>query len=160
MMNNSALWPYAAASLTAIGAGFLVWVFLLTRKLRAVRKALARTDGECEALAFRVNAELEAIKERLALAEDRTGVLVPPPPTRSGLNLAKRAQVMRMLGRGTDAATVAAVLSLPAAEVALLAKIRILATSAQGGLNGSAVSPRGRSGLFRAPDPAPEESSD
>lgn len=58
--------------------------------------------------------------------EERTGMLVPPPPTRSGLNLTRRAQALRMLRRGDGAPQVAAALGLPRNEVALLVKIHEL----------------------------------
>lgn len=49
--------------------------------------------------------------------------LVPPTPPRSGINLNKRAQALQLFRRGEGAERIAAVLSLPAAEVDLLIKV-------------------------------------
>ena len=56
-------------------------------------------------------------------AEERTGVLVPPAPPKSGLNLNKRSQVIRMSRRGEQAEKIAASLNLPQREVELLLKV-------------------------------------
>ena len=69
---------------------------------------------------------LEAITLRLRDSEDRAGVLVAPEPPRSGLNLTKRSQVIRMSRRGERAENIAASLSLPRGEVDLLLKINAL----------------------------------
>ncbi len=65
-------------------------------------------------------AELSA---RVLDTEERTGVLVPPIPPRSGLNLNKRSQVIRMSRRGEQAEKIAASLNLPQREVELLLKV-------------------------------------
>ena len=69
---------------------------------------------------------LEAMTLRLRDSEDRAGVLVAPEPPRSGLNLTKRSQVIRMSRRGERAENIAASLSLPRGEVDLLLKINAL----------------------------------
>ena len=74
-----------------------------------------------------LNVRLEAITLRLRDSEDRAGVLVAPEPPRSGLNLTKRSQVIRMSRRGERAENIAASLSLPRGEVDLLLKINALA---------------------------------
>ncbi len=73
-----------------------------------------------------LNVRLEAITLRLRDSEDRAGVLVAPEPPRSGLNLTKRSQVIRMSRRGERAENIAASLSLPRGEVDLLLKINAL----------------------------------
>ena len=69
---------------------------------------------------------LEAMTLRLRDSEERAGVLVAPEPPRSGLNLTKRSQVIRMSRRGERAENIAASLSLPRGEVDLLLKINAL----------------------------------
>ena len=49
--------------------------------------------------------------------------LVAPVPPRSGLNLTKRSQAVRMIRRGDAPRDIAAALGLPQNEVELLAKV-------------------------------------
>ena len=50
-------------------------------------------------------------------------MLVAPVPARSGINLSKRTQVLRMHRTGRDSAAIAAELALPRSEVELLIKV-------------------------------------
>jgi hypothetical protein len=66
---------------------------------------------------------LANLGERVQEAEQRAGVLVAPTPPKSGLNLNKRVQVIRMSKRGERAEMIAASLDLPRREVELLLKV-------------------------------------
>ncbi len=68
-------------------------------------------------------AEIETLAERVKEAEERAGVLVPPTPPKSGLNLGKRSQALRMFRRGEMPEQIAAALDLPQNEVELLIKV-------------------------------------
>jgi len=128
-MNNSILYA-GAAMLILIAAGFGAGLYLYAscrREIRTVRYVLTLKDGEVEALSTKLSEDLKALSERVEMAEDRAGVLVPPTPPPSGLNLARRSQAIRMLNRGAEPGVVAAALSLPRPEVLLLARVRQLA---------------------------------
>ena len=64
------------------------------------------------------------VERRLQEAEERSTQLVPPPTSRSGLNLTKRSQAARMFRRGDQPQQIAATLCLPRNEVDLLLKIQ------------------------------------
>jgi hypothetical protein len=90
---------------------------------------------EVEARSRREAERVEAMLARLVEAETRWAPqplpaiepkLVVP---RSGLNLSKRVQVMRLLRQGEDTSRIAAALGLSRAEVQLLASVETLASS-------------------------------
>ena len=58
-------------------------------------------------------------------------MLVPPAPLRSGLNLSKRTQALRMAARGETPEHIAAALSLPDSEVQLLLKVQRMVAGQQ-----------------------------
>ncbi|HVP00484.1 MAG TPA: hypothetical protein VMT15_20570 [Bryobacteraceae bacterium] len=76
---------------------------------------------------------IEELTVRLAAAE-RAANTAPAPP-RTGFNLNRRVQALRMLRRGEDAAHVAAALSVPHKEVELLIRVQSIgrAWAANGG---------------------------
>jgi len=118
------LGPYAfqAAGLIA----FLLIFLSLKQEIRRLKLRLDRQQADNATTARDFNVRLEAITLRLRDSEDRAGVLVAPEPPRSGLNLTKRSQVIRMSRRGERAENIAASLSLPRGEVDLLLKINAL----------------------------------
>src|SRR5258706_5256357 len=118
------LGPYAfqAAGLIA----FLLIFLSLKQEIRRLKLRLDRQQADNATTARDLNVRLEAITLRLRDSEDRAGVLVAPEPPRSGLNLTKRSQVIRMSRRGERAENIAASLSLPRGEVDLLLKINAL----------------------------------
>jgi hypothetical protein len=62
-------------------------------------------------------------------------VIVPSPP-RSGLNLSRRVQAMRMLRRGEDVSHIAAALGVPRQEVELLIRVQRLVRESVAGSHG------------------------
>jgi len=66
---------------------------------------------------------IQALETDLREVERQTGMLVSPAPARSGLNLSKRTQVLRMHRSGQDSGGIAAALALPRSEVELLIKV-------------------------------------
>jgi hypothetical protein len=118
------LGPYA---LQASGLVACIFIFLtLTQEVRRLKLRLDRQQADQATSARDLNLRLEAITLRLRDSEDRAGVLVAPEPPRSGLNLTKRSQVIRMSRRGERAENIAASLNLPRGEVDLLLKINAL----------------------------------
>jgi hypothetical protein len=122
--NLLSLGPYAfqAAGLIACLLIFLT----LKQEIRRLKLRLDRQQADDASSARDLKLRLEAITLRLRDSEDRAGVLVAPEPPRSGLNLTKRSQVIRMSRRGERAENIAATLSLPRGEVDLLLKINAL----------------------------------
>ncbi len=93
----------APLGLLAAGIPLCLYVFLsLKRELHSLTRTLRLNEEHYEGMRRRLNTELEDVKIRLQEAEERTGVLVAPAPPRSGLNLNKRSQVMRMSRRGEN----------------------------------------------------------
>jgi len=117
--------PYA---LIAAGMGLCLFLFVsLKRDLRA-------SDSRCEKKLAALEAEW---KEKVAALEQQcqelaevSGLLVPPPPIRSGLNLNKRSQALQMSRRGEKPQDIAAALSLPRNEVELLMKVQRIVLAA------------------------------
>src|SRR3954447_11010716 len=111
--------PYVALS---IGMSLCLCLFAsLKRELRAHDRRLAE---KVDALEADFNGKTAILDERWAELSHVSTCLVPPPPVRSGMNLARRAQALQMLKRGESAQETAAVLSLPLNEVDLLVKVQ------------------------------------
>ena len=100
----------------------------------SVKRQAWEADCEAQVREAQISESLASLKEnfealgrRFDELEQRTGVLVAPGPTISGLNLTRRVQALRMLARGEQSDKIAAALNLPRAEIALLVKVRRLA---------------------------------
>src|SRR5579864_2216426 len=108
-------------AMLASGCVICLCVFLsLKSEIRKLRARLSNRD---------VKTALEDMSTRLQEAEERAGMLVAPAPLRSGLNLNKRTQVIRMSRRGERTESIAASLSLPRRQVELLLKVHSMALS-------------------------------
>jgi len=124
------LHPLVFYALLAVGLGLCLYLFgTLKIELRGLLRRHLEDQQQFQAL------ETALSEARLALArlegdlravESQTGMLVPPAPAPSGLNLSKRTQVLRRLRAGEDSAGIAASLGLPRAEVDLLIKVHRL----------------------------------
>jgi len=127
------LWlPLSYYLLLAGGLGACLYLFIALK--REVRKLERRWSQRREALEETIRAtraDLDEIKRRLREAEERAGMLVPPAPLRSGLNLSKRTQALRMAARGETPEHIAAALSLPDSEVQLLLKVQRMVAGQQ-----------------------------
>ena len=109
-----------------IGVTSIVCLFFflcLKHEMRLLKVRWIRRQREHESAIEDLSAQVAELGTRLLDAEERTGVLVPPIPPRSGLNLNKRSQVIRMSRRGEQADHIAASLNLPRREVELLLKV-------------------------------------
>jgi hypothetical protein len=104
-----------ALALIASGCVVCLSVFLaLKGEIRKLRSRMANQD---------LSIKMEEMNTRLRDAEERAGMLVAPAPIRSGLNLNKRSQAIRMSRRGERPDAIAASLSLPRRQVDLLLKV-------------------------------------
>ena len=117
--------PYAIMA----GAVLLTFIlhFALQRKFRQTLAPIlpALQGAQTEIAALQQN--VDEITARMQDAEERAGVLVPPSAPKSGLNLSRRTQVIRMARRGDRPDNIAASLSVPRREVELLLKVHRLA---------------------------------
>ncbi|MGA2181838.1 MAG: hypothetical protein ABSH47_02305 [Bryobacteraceae bacterium] len=116
--------------LLLLGAGAVAAVvlfFSLRRETGELRRRMATLESTANDALVEFQSRLEELGERLRVAEERP-VGVPGPP-RSGLNPGNRAQALRMLRRGIDAATIATSLNLPRPEIELLIRVQELSAA-------------------------------
>ena len=116
--------PLAPFLLIGINSVLCLFFFLcLEHEMRIMKLRLNRRQNAQQAAADELKAQVAELTARVLDTEERTGVLVAPTPPKSGLNLNKRSQVIRMSRRGEQAEKIAASLNLPQREVELLLKI-------------------------------------
>ena len=117
--------PYAIMAGTILLT--LILHFALQRKFRRTLEPIlpALQGARIEIAALQQN--LDEVTARMQGAEERAGVLVPPSVPKSGLNLSRRTQVIRMARRGDRPDNIAASLSVPKREVELLLRVHRLA---------------------------------
>jgi DNA-binding NarL/FixJ family response regulator len=116
-----------------LAAGFGLCLYLFVTLKAEIRVLLRRSLEERQQIqAFEsaladARLVLQSLETDLREVERQTGMLVAPAPARSGLNLSKRTQVLRMVRAGQDGAGIAASLALPRSEVELLIKVHRIA---------------------------------
>jgi hypothetical protein len=116
--------PLAPFLLIGMNSVLCLFFFLcLDHEVRVMNLRWRRRQTEQESATGELKAQMSQLSARVLDAEERTGVLVPPTPPRSGFNLNKRSQVIRMSRRGEQAEKIAAALNLPQREVELLLKV-------------------------------------
>jgi hypothetical protein len=123
----SILQPLVFGGLPAVGLGLCLYLFITLKRemgglLRRRGEEQLRLEG-LEAALAQARLAVQSLETDLREVERQTGMLVAPAPARSGLNLSKRTQVLRMHRCGQDTAGIAAAMSLPRAEVELLIKV-------------------------------------
>jgi hypothetical protein len=126
--------PLAPFALIGIHSLLCLFLFLcLEHEARILRLRSNRRQTAQEAATAALRTQVAELSTRVIEAEGRAGVLVPPSPPKSGLNLNKRTQVIRMSRRGEHPDKIAASLNLPRREVELLLKVhgRVVYSSAQ-----------------------------
>lgn len=117
--------PWAPFMLFASGLLLCVRLYRLVKKdNRALRSQLEEKETAWKESAQSVHAEIEALKKGLIEAEERAGLLVEPKAPRSGFNISKRSQALRMSRLGETSVNIATALSLPRREVDLLLKVQ------------------------------------
>jgi len=116
--------PIAPFLLIGMNSVLCLFFFLcLDHEMRVMNLRWRRRQTAQESATGELNAQMAQLSARVLDAEERTGVLVPPTAPRSGFNLNKRSQVIRMSRRGEQAEKIAASLNLPRREVELLLKV-------------------------------------
>ncbi|MBV8820838.1 MAG: hypothetical protein JO022_20930 [Acidobacteriaceae bacterium] len=105
--------------------------FSLRKEIQDALKRISEQQRGITDFEERISAQLDEMRTMVREAEQRAGVLVAPTAPRSGLNLSKRSQVLRMSRMGQNSDHIATALSLPKREVDLLLKVqKIVLTSA------------------------------
>jgi hypothetical protein len=107
-------------------AGVVVSLLTLSRA-QALLRAAKRTAGEptpsAESAIGVLQQQVEALQTRVDETRQYAAVTVASPAPRSGLNLDKRSQALRLHRRGEAPQRIAAMLELPRQEVELLLKV-------------------------------------
>src|SRR6266853_2075723 len=110
--------PLSPFALIAAGVILCLYVFLsLKKEIQALKAKLEEHEMRLEAGLRGLQPELDSLRQGLQESEDRAGLLVAPAPPRSGLNLNKRSQALRMYRRGEIPVNIAAALGLARREV-------------------------------------------
>jgi hypothetical protein len=116
--------PLAPFLLIGIQSALCLFFFLsLEHEIRLVNLRFRHRHSAQESATRELKIQVAELGARLVEAEERAGVLVAPSPPKSGLNLNKRTQVIRLSRRGEQVETIAATLDLPRREVELLLKV-------------------------------------
>jgi DNA-binding NarL/FixJ family response regulator len=132
--------PLAPFILIGINSALCLFVFLCAKhEMRAMNLRWRRRQTAQESATEELKAQVAQLSARILDAEERTGVLVPPTPPRSGMNLNKRSQVIRMSRRGEQVEKIAASLNLPQREVELLLKVHGSVVYSSNDVNSNAV---------------------
>jgi hypothetical protein len=121
---------WTAIGALALGFGPLIGG-VMDFEIRIMKLRWKRGQSAQDSVTLKLKAQVGDLSARMLDTEERCGLLVPPIPPRSGLNLNKRSQVIRMSRRGEQAEKIAASLNLPQREVELLLKVysRVVYTS-------------------------------
>jgi len=121
------LQPLVFYALLAAGFGLCLYLFVtLKAEIRGLLRRALQERERVQALEIALGSArlaVQSLESHLGAVERQTGMLVAPTPARSGLNLSKRTQVLRMHRAGQDGAGIAAALALPRSEVELLIKV-------------------------------------
>ena len=120
--------PLALYAVVAAGLGLSLYLFITVKAeisalVRGRRHDQADVHGLRNALE-ETRRTIQGLESDLRDVERQTGMLVTPAPSRSGLNLSKRTQVLRRHRAGEDSAKIGSSLGLPRAEVDLLIKVQ------------------------------------
>ncbi len=114
--------PAMTYAITAIGLALCLFLFV------SLKRDLAASEARCQrklaAQETDWKARMESLDGRWRELSQISGMLVPPPPTRSGLNLNKRSQALQMHRRGEASRDIAEALAIPQNEVELLVKVQ------------------------------------
>ena len=111
-------------ALVAISLGLCLYLFCTAkREIRRLQLRMKQQNILLQEASDRMEFAVEQLKKQFEELEGKAGEMVPPPPAQSGMNLNKRTQAARMFRRGERPEQIAAALSLPRNEVALLLKI-------------------------------------
>jgi len=109
-------------ALVVISLGLCMYLFFSAkREIRRLQLRMKQQNVLLQEAYDRMEFAVEQLRKQFEELEGKAGEMVPP--AKSGMNLNKRTQAARMFRRGERPEQIAAALSLPQNEVALLLKI-------------------------------------
>lgn len=127
LLPSSGSWvphPAPPYMLLAAGLGMCLYLFwTLKREIGGLERRSNQRFQELDKRIENLRRATEEVGAGLQEAEERAGMLVVPTPAKSGLNVSKRSQVLRMFRLGNVPEKIATVLALPQNEVDLLLKV-------------------------------------
>ena len=116
--------PLVLYAVLAVGMGLCLYLFCTVKmEMRSDYTAQRKKEALYTAQFAQMREALEQLQSALRESEERTGMLVPPTPPRSGLNLNRRSQALKMYRRGDPPGQIASALGLALSEVELLVKV-------------------------------------
>jgi hypothetical protein len=125
-------YPITQYSLTGVGliSSIVLWASAKV-EIHRVQRIMGKSLAQLENGVTTLNASLDDVrKTREATPEPVPASAVPAPAMfMQGLNLTKRAQILRMKRRGENIHSIAAALQLPLGEVTLILKMDNLQVS-------------------------------
>jgi hypothetical protein len=122
-------WLLHPALQYGVSGGLMLCLYLFAKlkiEWSKVEKSSQDKMKELSEQVVRLQAQLDQARAETRELQEHFGMLVPPAPAASGLNLSKRGQVLQMHRRGQSADQIAVTLALPRTEVDLLLKIHRL----------------------------------
>ena len=115
--------PLAPFLLIGMNSVLCLFFFLcLEHEMRVMNFRWRRRQTAQESATGELKAQMAQLSARMRDAEERAGILVPPTAPRSGLNLNKRSQVIRMSRRGEQAGKDRRLIELAAARSGVAAE--------------------------------------
>jgi hypothetical protein len=119
----------AGTQYAAIAVGMTACLYLFLTLKRDLLGSETRAAKKLAALEADWKARLESLEERCQELSRVSGLLIPPAPPRSGLNISKRSQALQMLRRGETPKDISSALSIPRNEIELLVKVQRITLS-------------------------------
>jgi hypothetical protein len=118
------IFPAVNFALLAAGLGLCLYLFFTLKcEMRVQEKRAKAGESALADAVAAIQISLDQARAEVREIQEQTGMLVPPSPTQSGLNLSKRGQALQMYRRGQAPEQIAASLSLPVSEIHLLIKV-------------------------------------
>lgn len=99
---------------------------LLRRRLKRLARTYDERQTALKATVADIQASLSQMSESLAETRGQVGLLEPPPPARSGMNISIRTSALRLHRVGKSPTEIAEALRVPEQEVLLLVKVHQL----------------------------------
>lgn len=115
--------PFVVTTIMAVIA--LYWLIVVKSDVLRLRARINCDMQRMEEQNQQLRRQIEQLTARLEESENRAGCM-PPAPPKSGLNVTKRTQILRLSRRGDDPANIASTLNIPRREIELLLKVHQL----------------------------------
>jgi len=126
------LHPLTQYGFLVAGLGLCLWLCFNSQKATGPEGAPARARWrarvDCQdQMLIRIQGEVRELREKLKELEESLAAVPVSAVPQAGMNLSRRAQILRMHKRGERPEQIAAALNLPPSEVELLLKLHLAA---------------------------------